>query len=154
MSAIANLEKLNITIPDLAAPAAAYLPFTRSGNIIFVSGQLPFVDGALSHTGHLGDNVTEEQGQQTAYDCAINVIAQLKAALGGDLDKVTKVLKIEILVAATPDFGNAHIVANGASNLIKDVFGDDIGAHARVAYSVAALPMNAAVEVAATVEVA
>jgi len=153
MSVDSSLQKLNITLPAVAAPAAAYVPFTRSGGHIYISGQLPFVDGNLSHTGHLGRNVTVSEGQDAARDCALNVIAVLKSACDGDLDRVSRILRLEILVSSDASFTEQHLVANGASNLIKDVFGADIGSHARAAYGTSSLPLNAAVEIAAIAEI-
>lgn len=148
-----RLEQKGITLPQVSAPAAAYVPFTVSGNTVFISGQLPFKDGELFKTGILGKDVSLEEGQETAKVCALNVLAHLKNACGGDLNKVSKALKLEILVAATPDFTDPHVVANGASQLILDAFGEEKGKHARVAYGVSTLPMGVAVEVAATFEI-
>lgn len=156
MSAIQQrINEHAITIPEASPlPAALYVPYTISGNQVLISGQLPFQDGELVHTGLVGKDISLEEGQATARACAVNVVSQLKAACGGDLDKVKRILKLEILVAAPADFDQPHVVANGASQLIKDVFGEEKGAHARVAYGVSVLPMNASVEVAATVELA
>lgn len=148
-----RLKELNITLPEVSAPAAAYVPYRVSGNQVLISGQLPFQDGALYQTGLVGKDVTLEEGQETARVCGLNILAHLKNACGGDLNKVQKLLKLEILVAVAPGFTDAHLVANGVSQLMLDVFGKDKGSHARVAYGVASLPMNAAVEVAATVEI-
>lgn len=145
-----NLSDASITLPQVTAPAAAYVPYRVEGNIVYVSGQLPSVDGKMLHTGHLGKNVSVEQGQATAKACALNVLAHLQNACGGDLSKVKQVLKLEILVACTPDFTEPHVVANGASEVIKTAFGAEAGSHARVAYGVSSLPLGAAVEVAAT----
>ncbi|MBI1328151.1 MAG: RidA family protein [Alphaproteobacteria bacterium] len=153
-SAEAQLKALNITLPAAGKPAARYVPATQSGNIVYVSGQLPFINGELIHKGQLGANISIEQGQETARNCALNILAHLRAICDGNLDKVTKVLKLEILVSSAQGFTDQHVVANGASNLIADIFGDEIGSHARVAYGVAGLPMGVAVEVAGTFEVA
>lgn len=149
------LSALGITLPEggKTVPGAAYVPYTVSGNQVLVSGQLPFVDGAISTTGQLGAAVSIEAGQDTARTCAINVLAQLQHACGGDLSRVKRLLRIEILVSSTPDFTEPHVVANGASELFLSVLGEARGAHARVAYGVASLPMNAAVEVAAVAEI-
>ncbi len=149
-----NLQAKGIELPEVSAPAAAYVPYTTSGKAVFISGQLPFKDGSMFKTGHLGKDVSLEEGQETAEVCAVNILAHLKNACEGDLNKVAKVLKLEILVAATADFTDPHLVANGASQLILDAFGKEKGSHARVAYGVATLPMGAAVEVAATFELA
>jgi len=149
---LARLNENNVEIPDVTAPAAAYVPYVISGKQVFISGQLPFHNGAISQTGHLGKNVSLEQGQETAKICGINLLAHLKNACGGNLDKVKQVVRLEILVSATPDFNDPHIVANGVSELIKLAFGDEKGSHARVAYGVSSLPLGAAVEVAAIFE--
>lgn len=145
-----NIEKLGLNLPVAGAPAAAYVPFRVHQNTAFISGQLPMIDGALTHTGHVGENVNVEEAQKAAHNCALNLLSQLKAACNGDLGNVTAVIKLEILVAAPKDFTQAHVVANGASELMISVFGEEIGKHARVAYGVSVLPLNAAVEVAAT----
>ncbi len=149
-----RLSDNNISVPNVSAPAAAYVPYTISGNTLYISGQLPMIDGEFLHKGHLGKNISIEQGQEAAHACALNILAHASNALDGDLDRVEHVLKLEILVAATPEFTEPHVVANGASNLIKTVFGDEVGSHARVAYGVATLPFGVSVEVAATFEIA
>lgn len=150
-----RLASMNLVLPEAKAPPGAlYVPFTISGNQVIVSGQLPFKDGALSHTGKLGKNVTQEQGQEAAKICAINVLSCLNSAVNGNLSRVKKVLKLEILVSVSPEFTSPQIIANGASKLFIDLFGDEIGRHARVAYGVASLPLDAAVEVAGTFEIA
>ncbi len=149
-----NLASHNIQLPEVSAPAAAYVPYQISGKQLVISGQLPFANGALSHTGQLGKDQALEAGQACARICALNVLAHAKNACGGDLNRISKTIKLEILVSATADFDQPHIVANGASQLILDALGADKGKHARVAYGVSVLPMNAAVEVAATFELA
>ncbi|NDF11565.1 MAG: RidA family protein [Proteobacteria bacterium] len=150
-----RLKSMNLTLPEAKAPPGAlYVPYTVSGNQVIVSGQLPFKDGALSHTGKLGKNVSQEQGQEAAKVCAINVLSCLNSAVNGNLSRVKKVLKLEVLVAVTPEFTSPQLVANGASKLFIDLFGEEIGKHARVAYGVATLPLDAAVEVAAIFEIA
>ena len=141
-----RLAELGITIPDAPAPAANYLPFTVSGNLVFVAGQVPFVDGKLTATGHVGDNATVEDGYAQARICAINLIAQLKVACGGDLDRVRRVVKLGGFVASTPDFTGQPGVINGASDLMVEVFGD-AGKHARFAVGASVLPLGCLVEV-------
>ncbi len=149
-----RLKAANIVIPEAPrAPTVHYIPYTVSGNIVFISGQLPFQNGEIIMTGQLGRGVSVEDGRDTARVCAINVLTHLKTACNGDLTRVKKVLKLEILVASTPEFHEPHVVANGASLVMLDIFGKEIGSHARVAYGVASLPLNAAVEVAATFEI-
>lgn len=148
-----RLKSLSITLPEAAAPAANYLPYVISGNQLHISGQLPTEHGALVATGRLGDGVSLEDGQRAARACAINIIAQANAALGGDLGRIRRIVKISGFVASTPDFTDQHLVINGASNLLADVFGE-AGKHARAAVGMAALPLNAAVEIDAIMEIA
>lgn len=145
-----RLAAKNIALPEAAAPAAAYLPYTISGNQLFISGQLPFIDGALVAKGQLGNGVTVEQGMEAAEACAINILSQAKAALG-DLSRIKQVIKISGFVSSTPDFYEQHLVINGASNFLAEILAD-AGQHARAAVGMASLPFNAAVEVEAIIE--
>ncbi|MCB2081792.1 MAG: RidA family protein [Hyphomicrobiales bacterium] len=154
MGAEATLEKLGIILPEGAAPAALYVPYTATDSTLYISGQLPLKEGKPLVTGKLGDTVTIEQGQAAARQCAINILAQARAGAGGNLDRIKRLLKLEILVSCVPDFSEPHVVANGASQVMLDVFGPEIGSHARVAYGVCTLPLNVAVEVAATFDLA
>ncbi len=149
-----KIEELGIKIPDVASPAAAYVPFVVSDNTVYVSGQLPFEDGKLSHKGLLGKNVSVEEAQIAARNCAINLIACIKEACSGNLAKLDKVLHLQVLVASTPDFNEQHLVANGASDLFVEVFGDERGSHTRAAFGTASLPLGAAVEIAGTFKIA
>ena len=142
----ARLAELGLTIPDAPAPAANYVPYTVTGNLVFVSGQVPFVDGKLTATGRIGDNASPEDGYEQARICAINLIAQVKAACGGDLDRVTRVVKLGGFVASADDFNGQPGVINGASDLMVEVFGD-AGRHARFAVGTNALPLGCVVEV-------
>jgi enamine deaminase RidA (YjgF/YER057c/UK114 family) len=152
MTSIAQkLTELNITLPDAAAPAANYVPFVQSGNLLFVSGQLPFDQGQLIHKGRLGDNVSLEEGYKAARQCAINIIAQIRAA--GGLEKVHRIVRLGGFVNSTADFTDQPKVVNGASDLFVEVFGD-AGRHARAAVGVPSLPLGVAVEVDAVVELA
>ena len=146
-----KLEELEIVLPTPAAPVANYVGFVRSGRLLFVSGQVCLANGALVAAGKLGGTVTIEQGHAAARACAINVLAQVKAALG-DLDKVVRVVRLGGFVNATPDFLDAPKVMNGASDLMVAVFGEK-GRHARTTVGVAALPSDAAIEVEGTFEV-
>ena len=147
-----KLTELGITLPTPAAPVANYVPFVRTGNLLVVSGQICFNnDGKLSAKGKLGANVSIEDGAKAAQACAINLLAQLKAALG-DLDKVTRVVRLGGFINSAPDFVDGPKVMNGASDLMVMVFGDK-GRHARTTIGVAALPADAAVEVEGMFEV-
>jgi enamine deaminase RidA (YjgF/YER057c/UK114 family) len=147
-----RLERLGVSLPTPAAPVAAYVPCVRTGNLVYVSGQVPVVDGTPSHLGHLGGDVDLEAGRAAARTCAINVVAALKAELG-QLSQVLRVVKVTGFVACTPDFTDAPKVINAASELFAEAFGD-AGRHARAAVGVAALPLGVPVEVEAIVEVA
>lgn len=147
-----RLEELGITLPQAAAPAANYLPYVVSGNMLYISGQLPNENGALAVTGLVGGDVDVAAGQRAAELCAINILAQAKSALGGDLGRIRRVVKLTSFVASAPGFFEQHIVTNGASNLIANVLGD-AGKHARAAVGMAALPFNAAVEIEAIIEI-
>jgi enamine deaminase RidA (YjgF/YER057c/UK114 family) len=141
-----KLAALGITLPTLGAPIANYVGSVRTGNLLIVSGQLCLgADGKLVATGKLGGSVSIEQGQRAARACAINLLAQVKAALG-DPDRVTRVVRLGGFIASTPDFLDGPKVMNGASDLIVEVFGDK-GRHARTTVGVAVLPLDAAVEV-------
>ena len=147
MSIEAKLESLGITLPAAAAPVASYQPVVVSGGMAYVSGQLPFVDGALV-TGKLGQEVTLERGQEAARACGLMILAQLKAA--GLLERVDQVVKLGGFVASIPTFTDQPKVVNGTSDLMAEVFGD-AGKHARSAVGVPVLPLDAAVEVDAIV---
>ncbi|HMA73834.1 MAG TPA: RidA family protein [Xanthobacteraceae bacterium] len=146
-----KLEELGIALPTPAAPVANYVGFVRTGRLLFVSGQLCLVDGALVATGKLGSQVTVERGQTAARACAVNLLAQVKAALG-DLDKVARVVRLGGFINSAPDFLDGPKVMNGASDLMVAVFGEK-GRHARTTVGVAVLPADAAVEVEGTFEV-
>jgi enamine deaminase RidA (YjgF/YER057c/UK114 family) len=140
-----------ITLPAAAAPAANYVPFTRAGNLLFTAGQLPLKEGKLVASGLLGQDLDTAAGQEAARYCAINILAQAKAALG-DLEMIRRLVKITVFVASTPDFTEQHLVANGASDLLAAVLGER-GRHARSAVGTASLPLNAPVEIEAIIEV-
>ncbi|HWL83407.1 MAG TPA: RidA family protein [Roseomonas sp.] len=144
----ARLAELGITLPTPAAPVANYVPFTTvaDGKLVVVSGQVPMREGVVAYTGKLGNMVSVEAGQQAAQLCLINVLAQLKVAAGGDLDRVTRVARLGGFIACTPDFTQHALVMNGASDLAVAVFGE-VGRHARSTIGVPSLPMDAAVEV-------
>lgn len=145
------LADLGLELPPAAAPVAAYVPVVEAGGLLHVSGQLPFRDGRVV-TGRLGDDVSLAAGQDAAQRCALMLVAQIKAHLG-TLERVTRVVKLGVFVNSTADFTDQPKVANGASELMVALFGDD-GRHARAAVGVAALPLGAAVEVEAVFAVA
>jgi enamine deaminase RidA (YjgF/YER057c/UK114 family) len=149
----ARLTELGITLPQAAAPAANYVPYVISGNLLYISGQLPMENGKVGVTGHLGRDVDVAGGQRAAELCAINILSQAKAALGGDLGRIRRLIKLNGFVASTPDFIEQHLVINGASNLLAGILGE-AGKHARAAVGMAALPFGAAVEIDAVLEIA
>ena len=146
-----RLQQLGVSLPAPAAPVAAYVPCVRTGNLVYVSGQVPLVDGKPSHLGRLGDDVGLEGGRAAARTCAINVLAALKAELG-ELSQVRRVVKVTGFVACTADFTDHPNVVNAASELFGETFGE-AGRHARAAVGVAALPLGVPVEVDAIAEV-
>lgn len=148
-----RLKELGIALPQAAAPAANYVPYIISGNLLYLSGQLPIENGKVAIIGHLGKEVDVAAGSRAAELCAINILAQAKAALGGDLGRIRRIIKLNGFVASTPEFVEQHLVINGASNLLANVLGD-AGKHARAAVGMAALPLNAAVEIDAIMEIA
>ena len=148
-SADDNLNRLGITLPDAPAPAANYVPYVIAGNMVFISGQLPLVDGKLSVTGHVGKDVSTDEAAQQARLCAMNLLAQLKAACEGDLSRVKQVVKLGGFVACTDDFTAQTEVVNGASDLMVEVFGD-AGRHARFAVGSNTLPRGTCVEIEGT----
>lgn len=147
----ARLLELGVTLPTPAAPAANYIPFCKSGSQLHIAGQLPKIGDNLL-TGKLGAGVTVEAGQEAAKACIINFLAQVNAATGGNLDRVKRVVKINVFVNSAADFVDQPKVANGASDFLVSVFGD-AGRHARSAVGVASLPFGVAVEIDGIVEV-
>lgn len=146
-----RLKELNIVLPPAPAPAANYVPWTLSGKIVFVAGQLPMADGQLRHPGKVGRDVGMDEAKAAARIVALNLIAQVKAAAGGDLDRVARCLKLGAFVQCVDGFADQPQVVNGASDLMVEVFGE-AGKHARFAVGVNALPRNAAVEIDAIFE--
>lgn len=146
----AKIAELGLTLPEPAAPVAAYVAAVEAGGMLYISGQLPFVDGTLV-TGKVGDTRTPEEGHDAAKACGLMLIAQMKKALGS-LDRVERIVKLGVFVASTSDFTGQPKVANGASDLMEMVFGD-AGKHARSAVSVPVLPLDACVEIDAVVAV-
>jgi enamine deaminase RidA (YjgF/YER057c/UK114 family) len=146
-----RLAELGLALPDVVAPVAAYVPAVRTGDLVWTSGQLPFVDGALSSTGKVGAEVEPDDAKALARICALNALAAIRAEIG-DLGRVRRVVKVVGFVASAPSFVGQPGVVNGASELLGEVFGD-VGRHARSAVGVAALPLDAPVEVEVVVEV-
>jgi enamine deaminase RidA (YjgF/YER057c/UK114 family) len=146
-----RLAALGLEVPEVAKPVAAYVPAVRTGSYVFTSGQLPMREGRLITTGKVGGEVTAEEAVECARQCALNAIAAVRAELG-DLSQVKKIVKVVAFVASTPDFTGQPGVANGASELFGEVFGE-AGQHARSAVGVPVLPLDAPVEVELLVEV-
>ena len=147
-----RLQELGVSLPAPAVPVAAYVPCVRTGNLVYVSGQVPVAEGRPTHVGHLGAEVDLEAGRAAARPCAVNVLAALKAELG-ELSRVRRVVKVTGFVACTADFTDHPKVVNAASELFGDTFGE-AGRHARAAVGVPALPLGVPVEVEAIIEVA
>ena len=145
-----RLAELGITLPDAPPPAASYVPTVQTGSLVFISGQISQQDGALI-TGKLGQDMDVAAGALAARSCALSLLAQMKRACGGDLDRVARVVKLTGFVNSTPDFTDQPKVINGCSDLLVEVFGD-AGRHARSAVSAPSLPLGVAVEVEAIIE--
>ena len=148
----ARLAELGITIPEAAAPVANYVGHVVIGNMVSVSGQVTLENGKLQYIGKLGDSISLDDGYKAARLCAINIIAQLKAACGGDLDRVKRIVRLGGFVNSTPDFGDQPKVINGASDLMVEVFGDK-GKHSRAAVSAGSRPSGIAVEIDCIAEI-
>ncbi len=151
MSVYDQLQALNITLPPVAVPAAAYVPFVQTGNLVFLSGHIAKQDGQV-WTGQLGKTMQAAEGAQAARAVAVDLLGTLHAAVG-DLHKVKRIVKVMSLVNSSPDYTEHHLVTNGCSELIGQVFGDK-GAHARSAFGVAQLPLGACVEIELIAELA
>ena len=147
----ARLQQLGITLPPLATPAAAYVPFVRSGNLVFVSGHIARKDGK-PWVGQLGLGLATAEGQAAARAIAVDLLGTLQAAVG-DLDQVKRIVKVMSLVNSAPTFTEQHLVTNGCSELLVQVFGPEVGAHARSAFGVAQIPLGACVEIELIAEV-
>ncbi|MEJ5149943.1 RidA family protein [Comamonas sp. MYb396] len=146
MSIYDQLKALNIELPPVRTPAAAYAPFAQTGKLVFISGHTASKNGQ-SWTGKLGKTMDTAEGQQAARAVAIDLMGTLQAAVGGDLNRVKRIVKLMSLVNSTEDFTEQHLVTNGASELLAQVFGPDKGAHARSAFGVAQVPRGACVEI-------
>jgi enamine deaminase RidA (YjgF/YER057c/UK114 family) len=152
MTIAARLQALGIELPPLAIPAAAYLPFVQTGSLVFISGHIAKKDGK-PWVGQLGLTMTTEEGKAAARSIAIELMGTLQAAAGGDLARVKRIVKVMSLVNSTPTFTEQHLVTNGCSELLGEVFGD-AGKHARSAFGVAQIPMGACVEIELIAELA
>ena len=148
-----RLKDLGIQLPTPPAPVASYVPYVVSGNLVFISGQVTVAADGLKYVGTVGKEISVEDGKAAARLCAVNLIAQVKAAAGGDLDRVKRCVKVTVFVNAVPGFTQHPEVANGASDLFVEVFGD-AGKHARAAVGAGSLPRNVATEVEAVFELA
>jgi enamine deaminase RidA (YjgF/YER057c/UK114 family) len=149
----ARLAKLGVVLPKPAAPAGAYVAYVLTGNLVFVSGQIPVWEGELRFLGRLGENIALEDGYQAARLCGLNLLAQVRDACAGDLDRVRRVVKLGGFVNAVPSFADHPKVVNGASDLMLDAFGE-VGRHARFAVGAPSLPLGVAVEVDGVFETA
>ena len=153
MSSISTrLQELGITLPPLSVPAAAYVPFVRTGNLVFISGHIARREGK-PWVGQLGLTMGTEEGKSAARAIAIDLMGTLQAAVGGDLSRVRRIVKVMSLVNSAPTFTEQHLVTNGCSELLGQVFGPEVGAHARSAFGVAQIPMGACVEIELIAEV-
>jgi enamine deaminase RidA (YjgF/YER057c/UK114 family) len=148
-----RLQALGISLPPVAVPAAAYVPFVQTGSLVFVSGHIAKQDGK-AWVGQLGLTMGTAEGQAAARAVAVDLMGTLNAAVGGDLGRVKRIVKVLSLVNSTPTFTEHHLVTNGCSELLREVFGAEVGAHARSAFGVAQLPMGACVEIELIAEVA
>ena len=146
-----RILELNLALPEIPKPVAAYIPAKQSGNLIFTAGQLPMVNGALISTGHLGQDVGIEDAKNAARVCTLNALAAIKGVIG-DLDRIKQVVRVVGYVASVPTFTQQPAIVNGASELLLEIFGEK-GKHARSAVGMAVLPLNASVEIELTVEV-
>ncbi|HOZ67163.1 MAG TPA: RidA family protein [Burkholderiaceae bacterium] len=151
MSIYAKLETLGINLPPIAVPAAAYVPFVQTGNLVFLSGHIAKKDGK-PWVGQLGKNIDTAEGKAAARAIAIDLLGTLHAAVG-DLNKVKRIVKVVSLVNSTGDFTEQHLVTNGCSELLGEVFGATVGAHARSAFGVAQIPLGACVEIEMIAEI-
>ena len=147
-----KLKELNIQLDEASSPAGSYVPFVISNNLVFISGQLPFINGKLTIKGKVGDSVSLDDGIRMAEACAKALLSQLKSACGGNLNKVKRVVKLGGFVASTPDFIDQPKVINGASDLFVKIFGDK-GKHSRFAVGTASLPLNVPVEIEGVFEI-
>ena len=147
-----KVKQAGFVLPDVAPPAANYVPYVMSGKQIFIAGQIPFLNGEAMHTGRVGENLTTEQGVEAAQACALNILAQANAAVEGNWSRIKRCVKLGGFVNCTPDFNDHPVVINGASDLIAGVMGE-AGQHARFAVGAPSLPLGVAVEIDAVFEI-
>ena len=147
-----KLNELNIKLDEASAPAGSYVPYVITGNLVFISGQLPFINGEITTKGKVGENVSVEEGIKMAEACAKTILSQLKDACNGDLNKVKKVVKLGGFVASAPDFTDHPKIINGASDIFVNIFGEK-GKHSRFAIGAAALPRDVPVEIEGIFEI-
>lgn len=147
-----KMQKLGYELPQVASPAANYVPYVITGNLIHIAGQIPFINGEKMHMGRLGEDMVLEDGVKAAQACALNILAQVNHAVEGDWSRVKKCVKLGGFVNSAPDFTDHPLVINGASNLIGEIMGD-AGKHARFAVGAASLPLGVAVEIDAVFEI-
>ncbi len=140
-----KLQSLGLSLPQAPKPVASYLPLVRSGDLLFLSGMLPFVEGTLVSSGKIGEALTFEQGVEAARIAVLNGLAVIKAEMAS-LDEIKKIVRIAVYVASASEFTQQPLVANGASDLLVEIFGDDVGRHARLALGAVSLPLDAPVE--------
>jgi enamine deaminase RidA (YjgF/YER057c/UK114 family) len=153
LSLSTRMAELGLPLESAAAPAANYVPFVQDGNLLFISGQISRKGGQPAYVGRLGDTITDAEGIEAARLAALGILAQIAAATGDRLDRVARIVRLGVFVASTPEFNRQSAIANGASDLMVQVFGD-AGRHARSAVGVASLPAGVAVEVEAVVSLA
>lgn len=153
MSVYQRLEELGLELPEAPKPVASYVPWVRTGSLVFISGQLPLMDGKLLCAGRVPDEVPPDKAAAAARMCALNLLAVLHAATDGQMDRVRRVVRLGVFVASAPEFFQQPAVANGASDLMVSVFGNEVGRHARAAVGSIALPLGAPVEVEGLFEV-
>ncbi len=151
MNITEKCKSLGYELPKVSAPAANYVPYIITGSHVFISGQIPFLNGEKMHIGRIGDDLTPEHGVEAAKACALNILAQINDAVGGDIDRIKQCVKLGGFVNCTPDFTGQPQVINGASDLIVDVLGDK-GRHARFAVGAPSLPLGVSVEIDAVFE--
>jgi enamine deaminase RidA (YjgF/YER057c/UK114 family) len=154
MSALqTRLQQWGLSLPPAAPPAANYVPYTIAGPTLYIAGQIPFIGGVRAHIGRLGETMSIEDGQKAAQACALNILAQAMAAVGGDEARIVRCLKLGGFVNCTPDFDQMPAVINGASDLIVHALGEERGRHARFAVGAPSLPLGVSVEVDAIFEI-